>query len=341
MSSNDEIGPVVKRGHGGGGALTQDLFEHMFLTAFDNAALRDRHDGARLAVGGARLAFATDSHVVYPLFFPGGDIGTLSVNGTANDLAMCGAKPLYLSAGFILEEGLPLSTLNRVVQSMRRAANEAGMQIVTGDTKVVERGKGDGVYVNTAGIGLIETAREIVPRSVRPGDAVLVSGDIGRHGIAVIAAREGLALPQPVESDCAPLYGLVQTLLANDVDVHCLRDATRGGLAAVLVEIAQAAAVHVEIEESSIPVSAAVGEACELIGLDPLSVANEGRMVAFVAGEDALRALDLLRAHPLGAGASIIGRTSAEGAGGVTLRRRSGGSRLVRMFGGEELPRIC
>lgn len=332
---------VVRRAHGGGGALSHELFEKLFWPAFENDFLRSRHDGAVFSVNGARLAFSTDSHVVYPLFFPGGDIGTLAVNGTVNDLAMCGARPLHLSAGFILEEGLPMETLWRVVQSMRGAAREAGVQIVTGDTKVVEKGKGDGVYVNTAGIGVVEHDRTIAPGSVRPGDAVIVSGDIGRHGIAVLAAREGLALATPVQSDCAPLSGLVQDLLRTGVELHCLRDATRGGLAAVLIEIAQAGGVQVEVDEETIPVSDAVATACEILGLDPLSVANEGRLVAFVPARDADSALRTLRAHPLGAGASLIGRVKAENPGMVGLTRRSGASRIVQMFSGDELPRIC
>ena len=254
--------------------------------------LRERHDAASLDIKGARLAFTTDSFVVRPLFFPGGDIGSLAVNGTVNDLAMAGARPLYLSAGFILEEGLPLDILRRVAASMRAADDAAGAQIVTGDTKVVDRGKGDGLYVNTAGIGVIDHSLQIVPRSVRPGDAVLVSGDLGRHGMAVMAVREGLAFQSSIESDCAPLWKPVEALLKGGVGVHCLRDLTRGGLAAALNEISDAASAGVRVEEALVPVREDVRAACEILGLDPLQVACEGRFAAFVPEREAERALE-------------------------------------------------
>jgi len=333
--------PQVLLAHGSGGKLMHDLIGRMFAPAFDNPLLAQGHDGAIFTLGGARLAFSTDSYVVRPLFFPGGDIGALAVNGTVNDLAMCGARPLFLSAGFILEEGLPMDTLWRVVRSMQDAAAAAGVQIVTGDTKVVDRGKGDGVYINTAGIGLLEHDRPIGPAEVRPGDAVLLSGDLGKHGIAVMAVREGLAFESAITSDCAPLAAPVLKLLDAGIAVHCLRDATRGGLATSLVEIAQAARLHIEIEERAIPVREDVRGACEILGLDPLYVANEGRFVAFVAPQDADRALDILRADPVSAGAVRIGQVAAHTSGVVTLRSAIGASRLVDMLSGEQLPRIC
>jgi hydrogenase expression/formation protein HypE len=333
--------PQIMLAHGGGGQLTHQLIERMFMPAFANAALGMRHDGARVEAGGARLAFTTDSYVVRPLFFPGGDIGTLAVNGTVNDLAMCGARPLYLSAGFILEEGLPMETLWRVVSSMKEAADAAGVALVTGDTKVVDRGKGDGLYVNTAGIGVVEHDRTIAPVSVRAGDAVLISGDIGRHGMAIMAVREGLQFESSIESDCAALAGPVLELMAEGVDVHCLRDLTRGGLASALVEIAEASGLHVHVREADIPVREDVRGACEILGFDPLYVANEGRFVAFISGSHADRALEVLQRHDVSAGARIIGTVDTAPAGLVTLRSRIGATRVVDMLSGEQLPRIC
>jgi hydrogenase expression/formation protein HypE len=339
--------PHVLLAHGGGGTLMHKLIERMFVPAFSNPLIETRHDGATFRVNGARLAFTTDSHVVHPLFFPGGDIGTLAVNGTVNDLAMCGARPLYLSVGFILEEGLPMETLWRVVQSMRRAADEAGVQLVTGDTKVVDHGKGDSIFINTAGIGVIEHDLIIGPGSVQPGDAVLLSGDIGRHGIAIMAVREGLEFESEIESDCAPVSGPVMALLNGGLEVHCLRDLTRGGLASAVVEIAEACRLHVGLEERSIPVSDEVQGACELLGLDPLHVANEGRFVAFIAPKDANRALDILRSHPVSTEAILIGEVSDQpvlgfaNSGLVTMRSMIGVSRIVDMLSGEQLPRIC
>jgi hydrogenase expression/formation protein HypE len=333
--------PQVMLAHGGGGQLTHQLIERLFVPAFANPALGARHDGARVEVGGSRLAFTTDSYVVRPLFFPGGDIGTLAVNGTVNDLAMCGARPLYLSAGFILEEGLAMETLWRVVSSMRAAAEQAGVALVTGDTKVVDRGKGDGVYVNTAGIGVVEHDRLIAPASVRAGDAVLVSGDIGRHGMAIMAVREGLQFESSIESDCAALTGPALALIAEGIDVHCLRDLTRGGLASALVEIAEVSGLHVHVREADIPVREDVRGACEILGFDPLYVANEGRFVAFVGGGDAERALEVLQRHGVSAGARAIGLVEAAPAGLVTLRSLIGATRVVDMLSGEQLPRIC
>jgi hydrogenase expression/formation protein HypE len=292
-------------------------------------------------VHGTRLAFTTDSYVVRPLFFPGGDIGTLAVNGTVNDLAMCGARPRYLSTGFIIEEGLPMETLWRIVASMKAAAGEVGVSLVTGDTKVVDRGKGDGLYVNTAGIGVVEHDRVIAPSSVKPGDAILVSGDLGRHGMAIMAVREGLQFESSIESDCAAVAGPALDLLDAGVDVHCMRDLTRGGLASALVEIAEASRLHLAIRETDIPVREDVRGACEILGFDPLYVANEGRFVTFVDWRDAERALDVLRRHPVSAGACAIGAVDAAPAGLVTMRSRIGATRIVDMLSGEQLPRIC
>jgi hydrogenase expression/formation protein HypE len=333
--------PNVLLAHGGGGKLTHQLIEKMFLPAFGNTILGARHDGAVFDLPASKLAFTTDSYVVQPLFFPGGDIGTLAVNGTINDLAMCGALPLYLSAGFILEEGLPMETLWRVVQSMTVASGQAGVQLVTGDTKVVNRGKGDGIFINTAGIGIVKSDRVISPSSVKPGDAILLSGDIGRHGIAIMAVREGLEFESTILSDCASLSGIVMSLFAAGIEVHCLRDLTRGGLASALVEIAEAAHCHFEIEEAAIPMLEEVQGACEILGFDPLYVANEGRFAAFVPARDAERTLELLRADPLGERAQIVGAVKGDNPGLVTMRSRIGATRIVDMLSGEQLPRIC
>jgi hydrogenase expression/formation protein HypE len=292
-------------------------------------------------LGGTRLAFTTDSYVVRPLFFPGGDIGTLAINGTANDLAMCGARPLYLSSGFIIEEGLPMETLWRIVLSMKQAADLAGVQLVTGDTKVVDKGKGDGVFINTSGVGLIEHDLVISPASVRPGDAVLLSGDVGRHGITVMSVREGLGFETTIESDCAPLWSLVQALLADGIAIHCLRDLTRGGLASGLNEIAQAAGMGIEIDEMAVPVREEVRGACEILGFDPIYVANEGRFIAFVPADQTDRALKILRANPLGADASRIGAVAESPHPTVTLKSQIGATRILDMLSGEQLPRIC
>jgi hydrogenase expression/formation protein HypE len=331
----------VLLGHGGGGQLTNQLLEQLFLPAFQNEALGARHDGARLSVAGATLAFTTDSYVVRPLFFAGADIGSLAVNGTVNDLAMCGARPRFLSCGFIIEEGLPIEILARVVQSMRAAAEAAGVALVTGDTKVVDRGKGDGLYVNTAGIGVIEHGLVVAPASLRPGDAIILSGDVGRHGMAVIAAREGLEFESTIESDCAPLAGPVLDLLAGGIEVHCLRDLTRGGLATALVELAETSGLHLSVEDAAVPVREDVRGACEILGFDPMYVANEGRFVAFVPGDEAPVALRILARHGVCDAAAVIGRVGEEPAGLVTLRSRIGATRVVDRLSGEQLPRIC
>jgi hydrogenase expression/formation protein HypE len=315
----------------------------VFAAAFGAAPHAGRHDGAVLPVPtGGRLAFSTDSHVVSPLFFPGGDIGRLAVYGTINDLAMCGARPRWLSVGFILEEGLPLATLEKVAQSMGAAARAAGVEIVAGDTKVVERGKGDGLYLNTAGIGTVEHDLAIAPASVRAGDVLLLSGDIGRHGMAILAQREGLAFESPIESDCAALWPAVQALLARGIEIHCLRDLTRGGLATAVIEIAEAAGLAVTLEEASVPVTEPVHAACELLGLDPYYVANEGRFVAFVPAGQAERALAVLAAFAVPGGPpGRIGEVHSGRAGEVVLRGVLGVDRLLDRLSGEQLPRIC
>jgi hydrogenase expression/formation protein HypE len=287
------------------------------------------------------LAFTTDSYVVKPLFFPGGDIGTLAVNGTVNDLAMCGARPLYLSSAFILEEGLPMQTLRRVVESMRASAVAAGVQLVTGDTKVVDKGKGDGIFVNTAGIGVVEHELTISPKSVRPGDAILLSGDIGRHGVAIMATREGLSFESTIESDCATLWDPIAALLAAGVEIHFLRDLTRGGLSSGLIEIAETAHLRNIIDEKRVPVREDVAGACEILGLDPLYLANEGRFIAFVPPQQAERALVIMRDCPVAAGAVQIGRVLEGPAGLVTMKSRLGTERIIDMLSGEQLPRIC
>ncbi len=332
---------VIELAHGGGGSLMHRLIDQIIRPAFATSEDDFTHDGAVLDTGGARLAFTTDSYVVRPLFFPGGDIGALAVNGTVNDLAMCGARPLYLSVGLILEEGLPIAVLHRVVASMRAAADAAEVRLVTGDTKVVERGKGDGLYINTAGVGAPRAAEALTPRRVRPGDAVLLSGDIGRHGIAVMAAREGFGFEGAIESDCAPLAGPVMRLIDAGIPLHCLRDPTRGGLATTLIEIARAAGLEIRIDESSIAISDPVRGACELLGLDPLYVANEGRFVAFVPADAAGQALAVLRDAPGGTGAAIIGRVTANAGGAVLLDGLIGATRALDMLSGEQLPRIC
>ena len=333
--------PKVLLAHGGGGRLTQQLLDKIFLPSFDNPLLGQRHDGAALELDGQKLAFTTDSYVVRPLFFPGGDIGTLAVNGTVNDLAMCGARPLWLSAGFILEEGLPMETLWRVAQSMKRAAAEAGVSLVTGDTKVVDKGKGDGLFINTAGIGKREHSQSISPAQVKPGDIVLVSGDLGRHGMAIMSVREGLGFETEILSDCAPLAAPVLALLDAGVELHCLRDLTRGGLTSALNEIASAAGVQVNVEEKLIPVREEIRGACEILGLDPLYVANEGRFVAFVPPAFEGQALDILRKFEVSRDATIIGSVSAGSPGLVTIKSRIGAQRILDLLSGEQLPRIC
>lgn len=338
---------TVQLAHGGGGRMMRNLIEGLVLPQFapSTAAgqtLAPPHDSAVLDVGGGpRIAFTTDSYVVSPWRFPGGDIGKLAVCGTVNDLAMAGAVPRYLSCGLILEEGVPFETLRQVIASMKQAADEAGVQIVTGDTKVVDRGKGDGIFINTAGIGLIPSGIDVSPSRVRSGDTILVSGDLGRHGIAIMSLREGLEFEGAPASDCASLAGLVGELTALGADLHCLRDLTRGGLAAAVIEIAEQARVGIELAESAIPVVPAVRGACELLGLDPLYVANEGRLVAFVPAAAAELALQILRQHPAAAGPAVIGSVVERHPGSVELRNAFGSGRLLDLLSGEQMPRIC
>jgi len=333
-------GDTVQLAHGGGGRAMARLIDAIIRPAFADAELDRRHDGARLELDGP-AAFTTDSYVVRPLLFPGGDIGTLAVNGTVNDLAMCGARPHSLSVGLILEEGLPLAMLRRIVASMGTSATACGVRLVTGDTKVVERGKADGVFINTAGIGRIVAPAPVEPASVEPGDAVILSGDIGRHGMAIMAAREGFGFETVIESDCAPVAEAVLALFAAGVTVHCLRDLTRGGLAGALVEIAEAAGLAIGIDEGAIPVADHVLAACELLGLDPLHVANEGRFIAFVPRAEAGRALGVLRRHAPAQHSVVIGEVHERAAGEVTCRGVLGVERIVDMLSGEQLPRIC
>lgn len=327
--------------HGSGGKATQTLIEAVFLEAFRNPELERLEDAAELTVGDARLALTTDSFVVSPLFFPGGNIGDLAVNGTVNDLAVSGARPLFLTAGFILEEGFPIADLTRIVESMRVAAEVAGVSIVTGDTKVVQRGKADGCYINTAGVGLVDRPGRFGAATVRPGDAVLVSGPVGDHGITVMLARGELDIEADLVSDTAAVNGLVAELLAATRGVRAMRDATRGGVATILNEVAKAAEVAVVVDEQAVPVGTEVRGASELLGIDPLYVASEGRIVVFVDGAEADAALAALRAHPLGAQAAVIGRVKADPPGLVLLNTVFGGTRICDLLVGDPLPRIC
>ena len=331
---------TVQLAHGGGGRAMAQLLDNVFRPAFANPILAHQHDGAAFELSG-RYAFTTDSFVVKPLFFPGGDIGKLAIYGTVNDLVMCGARPLYLSAGFILEEGLRLDTLRSIVASMREAAIHAGVQVVTGDLKVVDRGMADGIFINTAGVGHIVAPVPIEPQSVLPGDVVILSGDIGRHGVAVMAARHGFGFESDIESDCAPLVTPVLALLEGGVELHCLRDLTRGGLGSALVEIAEMAGIAIDVREEAIVVRDDVRSACEVLGLDPLHVANEGCFAAFVAAKDAGRAVKILRQCRGSREAATIGAVIKGPPGQVSCRGVLGTSRAVDMLTGEQLPRIC
>ncbi len=331
----------ITMSHGSGGKATRTLVEAVFLDAFSNPLLEPMEDAAQLHLNGSRVALTTDSYVVSPLFFPGGDIGDLAVNGTVNDLAVSGATPLYLSAGFILEEGFPVADLIRIVASMEAAAQAAGVQVVTGDTKVVQRGKADGCYINTAGIGVVEHEVSLGVANAQPGDVVIVSGPIGDHGVTIMLARGELDIEADITSDTAPLNGLVADLLSATTGVRALRDATRGGVATILNEVAAAAGVGVLVNEDAIPVTPVVRGASELLGIDPMYVACEGRMVAIVAGDQAGAALTALRAHPLGADAAIIGQITADPPGIVLLKTAFGGTRIVDLLVGDPLPRIC
>jgi len=327
--------------HGSGGRAMAQLIEELFLAAFDNEWLRAANDNACFAVPNGRMVMATDSHVVSPLFFPGGDIGCLSVHGTVNDVAMSGAKPLYLSASFILEEGFPLADLKRIVESMAQAAREAGVAIITGDTKVVEQGKGDGVFITTTGIGVVPEGVNISGDRAQPGDAVLVSGTLGDHGVAIMSSRESLGFETTIRSDTAALHDLVARMVEAVPDIHALRDPTRGGLATTLNEIARQSGVGMMLREEAIPVQQEVEAACEFLGLDPLYVANEGKLVCICAAEHAETLLATMRAHPLGAEAAIIGSVHADPQHFVQMETGFGGKRIVDWLTGEQLPRIC
>ncbi|MBN2412439.1 hydrogenase expression/formation protein HypE [candidate division KSB1 bacterium] len=333
--------PHIVMAHGGGGQMTNQLIKEMFNPVFNNQFLAAEHDGAVFDSAGKKAAFTTDSYVIQPLFFPGGDIGSLAVYGTVNDLCMCGAVPAYISLSLIIEEGLPMQNLWRIINSIQKAAERTGVQIVTGDTKVIDKTGGGGLYINTSGIGFIEHDLNINPAAIRNGDLILLSGDIGRHGIAVMATREGLEFETELTSDCAPLNDIVQKILTAGIPVHCMRDLTRGGLASALIEIAHSAGNTLEINEETVPVTDAVGGACELLGFDPVYVANEGRFVMFVPQEHARQCLKICRNHAAGESAAVIGRVTEKKQGTVVMKNRIGGQRILHMFSGEQLPRIC
>ncbi|MBK1876246.1 hydrogenase expression/formation protein HypE [Pelagicoccus mobilis] len=333
--------PYITMAHGGGGSLSKKLIDELISPVFSNPLLDQRNDGASFITPGDSLAFSTDSHVVSPIFFPGGDIGHLAICGTVNDIAMCGAQPSYLSVGFILEEGFPTNDLWKVLQSMKRTADDAKVQIVTGDTKVVEKGKGDGIYINTSGVGVIKCDPPPAPTRVQAGDVVILSGDIGRHGIAIMAAREGLELETTLKSDCALLNEAVMSLIDAGIELHCLRDLTRGGLASGVIEIMDTASLSMEIDESTVPISKSVRSVCEILGLDPFYTANEGRFIAIVPATKQDKALAALRSHPLGNDARIIGKVSSGDPGLVTVKTSIGTHRILTMLSGEQLPRIC
>ena len=331
----------VDMSHGSGGRAMAQLIDELFQRAFDNEWLRQGNDQAAFAVPPGRMVMATDSHVVSPLFFPGGDIGCLSVHGTLNDVAMAGAVPLYLAASFILEEGYPLADLKRIVESMAAASRQAGVPVVTGDTKVVEKGKGDGVFITTTGIGVVPAGVHIAGDRARPGDRILVSGTLGDHGVAIMSLRENLSFQTTLRSDTAALHGLVAAMVAAVPGLHCLRDPTRGGVATTLNELAQQSGAGMLIDEAALPVDGAVAAACEFLGLDPLYVANEGKLVAICDAADAARLLQAMRAHPLGHGAAIIGEVTEDPHHFVQMRTRFGGTRIVDWLTGDQLPRIC
>ena len=334
-------GDRVLLAHGGGGKLMHQLLDSVFLPRLGNPFLRNQHDAAQLEINSSRVALTTDSYVVSPIFFPGGNIGDLAVNGTVNDLAMCGARPMYLSAAFILEEGLPISTLETIVDSMAEAAQRAGIQLVTADTKVVDRNKADKLFITTTGVGIVESTNPIAPEQVRPGDAIILSGDIGRHAITIMCAREGLEFDTTVESDTAPLWKPVEALLGAGLSIHCLRDLTRGGLASATNEIARHRQLGLVLEEAAIPLLPPVQAACEVLGLDPLYLACEGRFIALLPSEQATEALQILRSFDICQNATLAGYVVEDHPGTVVLRSRVGAQRIVDMLSGEELPRIC
>lgn len=328
-------------GHGSGGKLSNELIKEIFVKHFNNSILNQQGDSALLNIPGHLIAFTTDSFVVDPIFFKGGDIGKLAVAGTVNDLAVTGAKPLFLSVGFIIEEGFSLSDLERIAKSMAKEAKKANVKIVTGDTKVVDKGKGDGVFINTSGIGSINESINIQPDQIQPGDRIIVNGDLGRHGMAIMAHREGLAFESEIESDVAPLSGLVQQLIRENIEIHCLRDLTRGGLSSALNEVAASSQKTMEIDDTQIPVREDVAGACEILGLDPLYVACEGRFVAWVSAKDTDRALKIMQSHPDGEGSRAIGSVIENGSILVVLKNSIGVERILDLLSGEQLPRIC
>ncbi len=333
---------TIQLAHGSGGRLTAGLIEGIFLKAFDNPALNKLNDQAVVEIGGAKIAFTTDSFVVDPIFFPGGDIGDLAVNGTINDLCMCGAKPMFLSAGLIIEEGLPIEDLQRIVDSMQRAAAAAGIQIVTGDTKVVDKGKGDKIFVNTSGIGVVEHDFAVSADNLRPGDVLIINGTIADHGMAILSRREGLSFESTIKSDTAALNSLVDLIIQTaGSTIRAMRDPTRGGVAATLNEFASASRVSIRLQEDTIPILPAVAGACELLGLDPLYVANEGKLIAAIEESAVRDVVKAMRGHPLGRETTIIGRVEADHAGRVTIKTRLGTERIIDMPTGEQLPRIC
>jgi len=333
--------PTVQLAHGGGGMLMNQLIEKMFFSVFDNPVLNQKSDSALLSLPGNKIAFTTDSFVVSPLFFPGGDIGSLAVYGTVNDLSTSGAKPLYLSVGFVLEEGLAMNSLWKIVLSLKAAADETGVHIVTGDTKVVQRGKGDGIFINTTGIGIIEHDRKITPESIQPGYMLIINGDIGRHGMAVMIAREELGFKGRIESDSAPMNKIVQALIGQHITVHCMRDLTRGGLASALNELAGTVRYGFEIDESRVPVDSKVQALSEVLGIDPLHVANEGRMVFIIPENDSAKALKIIRQEKHGQNAVCIGKVLDDSSGKVFVKSHIGARRILAMLSGEQLPRIC
>jgi len=343
MSCPTPIGQYEKivMAHGGGGRLMQQLIDNIMLRAFGDSSIKEKNDSAVLQILPGRLAFTTDSYVVNPLFFPGGDIGKMAVCGTLNDLAMSGAKPLYLSCGFILEEGFAIELLQKIVQSMAQQAKAAGVEIVTGDTKVVEKGKGDGIYINTSGIGLLKTTLDISPSRIKAGDVVLINGDIGRHGISIMAEREGFHLEEPLESDCADVSGLVANMLGAGLELHCMRDLTRGGLATALIEISDAANKHIRLQEADIVIPKTVRSVCELLGLDPYYVANEGRFITILPAHQAEQALAIMQAHPIGKNAVLIGQIEEAEHGMLSIKNKIGTTRILQLLSGTQLPRIC
>lgn len=327
--------------HGGGGRLMNHLINDLIISNFNNEYLKKKHDGAVFKINKTKFAFSTDSYVINPIFFPGGDIGKLAVYGTVNDLSMCGACPLYLSVGLIIEEGFLKSDLEKIIISMKKAADDTGIKLVTGDTKVVDKGKGDGLFINTAGIGIVEDGVDISPENVKEGDVIILSGDIGRHGIAIMSLREGLEFESSIESDCDFLSDVTASILKKTKNIHCFRDLTRGGLGSALVEIAESAKVKIKLDENNIPILDEVQGACEILGLDPIFVANEGRFITICPEETSKKVLQIIQSHPQGKNANIIGKVEKSNEGLVILKTKLGTERIIDMLSGEQLPRIC